>query len=301
MTPKKLLRYCPLVLPLLLSLSAFQSAFAQAQLSNLSTRMRLRPPSVNSPSDIAIAGFIMTGVGGAGKGVLLRGLGPTLLPVPLSPVLSDPLLTLNQCASCPLTNDSWYVPFSEGVGYLFATASAGPPPPIYLEAALYRTLPLGIYTAAIQNSPANTTLGFALVELYDLDLPNGKVVNLSTRAFVGTGDEIVIAGFILTGSGSESIVVRGLGPSLAASNISQLLADPVLELRNVHGVLLLANDNWQDSPVQAAQITALGLAPSNNLEAALIMTLPPGLYTALLAGRGNTTGNGLIEIYDVGP
>jgi hypothetical protein len=88
---------------------------------------------------------------------------------------------------------------------------------------------------------------------------------------------------------------------LLAQNVPNVLANPVIELRDVNGTPLLANDNWEDDPVQAAQIIALGLAPSNSLEAALIITLPPGHYTGLLSGLGSTTGNGLVEIYDIGP
>ena len=97
--------------------------------------------------------------------------------------------------------------------------------------------------------------------------------------------------------------MRGIGPSLAPGSFpaSAVLADPTLELRDANGALLIANNDWQDNPVQAAELTAAGLAPSNALEAGIAATLPPGLYTALLAGLNNGTGIGLVEVYDRGP
>jgi len=95
-------------------------------------------------------------------------------------------------------------------------------------------------------------------------------------------------------------VIRGLGPSLSAFGISNVLADPNLELRDANGVLLIANNDWQDNAIQAAEITAAGLAPSNTREAAIAATLPPGLYTALLFGTANGVGVGIVEVYDRG-
>ena len=114
------------------------------------------------------------------------------------------------------------------------------------------------------------------------------------------GDSI-IAGFILGNqSAPDRIVIRGLGPSLTALGVPNVLQNPTLELHNGDGVLLFTNNDWQDNPTQAAEIAAAGLAPGNSLESAIAVTLPPGAYTAILAGLGNTTGNGLVEIYDRG-
>ena len=143
-----------------------------------------------------------------------------------------------------------------------------------------------------------------MVEVYDLDqAATSKLANLSTRAFVSTGSDIVIAGVLLSGGNEDDrIVVRGIGPSLAPGSFpaSAVLANPTLELHDGNGTLLISNNDWQDNPAQAAIITAAGLAPSNNLEAAIAATLPPGLYTALLAGQNNGTGIGVVEIYDLG-
>jgi len=143
--------------------------------------------------------------------------------------------------------------------------------------------------------------GIALVEAYDLDQEAlSKLANISTRAFVGTGDNIVIAGFVLGNGEDDRIVVRGIGPSLAVLGVPDALANPTLELRDANGALLVANNDWQDDPGQAAELTAAGLAPTNSLEAGIAATLPPGAYTALLAGLNNSTGVGLVEVYDLG-
>jgi trimeric autotransporter adhesin len=141
-----------------------------------------------------------------------------------------------------------------------------------------------------------------LVEVYDLSQAVlAKLANISTRAFVGTGGDIVIAGFILGGqNGNDRVVVRGIGPSLTAFGVPNALANPTLELRNSDGTLLVSNNDWQDIPAQAAELIAAGLALTNNLESGIATTLPPGLYTALLAGLNDGTGIGLVEVYDRG-
>ena len=113
---------------------------------------------------------------------------------------------------------------------------------------------------------------------------------------------MVIAGFVLGGnSGNDRIIARGIGPSLTAQGVSNALADPTLELRNGDGALLFANNDWQDDPTQASELTAAGLAPASDLESGIAATLSPGLYTALLGGLNNGTGIGLVEVYDLGP
>jgi hypothetical protein len=148
----------------------------------------------------------------------------------------------------------------------------------------------------------NNVTGVALVEVYDVsqNVP-AKLGNISTRAFVSTGDDIVIAGFILGNhSGDDRVIVRGIGPSLSAFGVPNALANPTLELRDNNGSILFSNNDWQDNPAQAAELMAAGLAPTNPLESGIAATLPPGLYTALLAGLNNTTGVGLVEVYDRG-
>jgi len=256
-----------------------------AQPLNISTRMR-----VLTGGDVGIGGFIITG--NAPKRVLLRAIGPSLGPgVP--DVLADPVMELHGPAGfVTITNDNWRDdPVQEAL-----IIASGIPPANDLESAIDALLLPGTYTAVVRGK--NNTTGLGLVEVYDLSPgDDSKLANISTRAFVGTGDDIAIAGFILgNGGGDDRIVVRGIGPSLTAGVIA--LADPTLQLRDSNGALLLFNNDWQDDPVQAAELIAAGLAPSVDLESAVAVTLPPGLYTALLAGLNNGTGAGLVEVYD---
>ena len=170
-----------------------------------------------------------------------------------------------------------------------------------LEAAAVATLVPGNYTVIVRD--ANGGSGVGLVEVYDQRLTaHSKLANISTRGFVGTGADIMIAGFILAGStGQDTLIVRGIGPSLIQFGVPDALTDPILELRDSSGTLITQNNDWQDDPAQAALITAAGLAPTNDLESGIAATLSPGLYTALLAGQDNATGVGLVEVYDLGP
>jgi hypothetical protein len=212
--------------------------------------------------------------------------------------LADPVLELHGPGGfVTITNDNWR---DDPVQAALIQAD-GLAPSNDLESAIDATLAPGAYTGIVIGK--NNSSGVGLIEVYDLN-PSAlsKLGNISTRAFVSTGDNIVIAGFILGhNSGMDRIVARGIGPSLTAFGVSNALADPTLELRDSNGAVLIANNNWQDDPAQAAEIIAAGLAPTNNLESAIAATLPPGLYTALLAGLNNGTGVGLVEVYDRGP
>jgi hypothetical protein len=246
--------------------------------------------------NIGIAGFIITG--SAPKHVLLRAIGPSLAQFGVPNPLADPVLALHGPSGfTTVTNDNWKDdPVQQAL-----ILSSGIPPTNDFESAIDAILTPGNYTALI--SGKNNTVGAGLIELYDRDqAATSKLANNSTRAFVSTGDDLVIAGFILGNhSGTDRIVVRGLGPSLIAVGVPNALANPTLELRNGNGALLIGNDNWQDNPAQAAELSANGLAPTNNLESGIAATLPPGPYTALLRGSNNGTGVGLVEIYDLEP
>jgi hypothetical protein len=261
-----------------------------AQAINLSTRMR-----VQTGDNVGIGGFIITGT--TPKHVLLRAIGPSLSQFGVPNVLADPVLTLHgPGAFVTITNDNWM----DDPAQKAAIIATGIPPTNNLESAIDATLTPGSYTAVVSGN--NNSSGVALVEVYDLSTGGlGKLANISTRAFVSTGDNIVIAGFMLgSNPGNDRVVVRGIGPSLTAAGVTNALADPTLELRNSNGALLVANNNWQDNPVQAAELTAAGLGPSNQLESGVAATLPPGLYTALLVGQNNGAGTGLVEVYDRG-
>jgi len=248
---------------------------------------------VDTGDNVGIGGFIITG--SAPKHVLVRAIGPSLARNGLTDVLADPVLELHgPGAFVTVTNDNWRDDQEAAI------IADGIPPTDDLESAIDATLTPGAYTAIVRGN--NDTSGVALVEVYDLDAAAlSKLGNISTRAFVNTGIDIVIAGFILGDNGGDDrVIVRGLGPSLGDSGLSNVLGDPTLELRNSDGTLLVSDNDWQDNAAQAADITAAGLAPSSNLEAAIATTLPPGLYTALLTGLNNGTGLGLIEVYDRG-
>jgi hypothetical protein len=148
----------------------------------------------------------------------------------------------------------------------------------------------------IEHGKGNTT-GVGLVEIYDLaSAATAKLSNISSRAFVGTGNDVAIAGFILGGNGAK-VLIRGLGPSLRQSGITSALANPMLELRDANGQLLLANDNWKSTLAIAIQATGQPLA--NDLESAIVTTLPNGPYTAILKGQNGGTGVGLIEVFNI--
>jgi hypothetical protein len=249
---------------------------------------------VQTGDNVGIGGFIVTG-NITTKRVIVRAIGPSLTGFGVPDALADPVLELHGPGGfVTIINDNWR---DTQEAEIIATGLA---PANDLESAIVVTLDPGAYTAIVRGK--NNTSGVGLIEVYDLN-PSGasKLANISTRAFVSTGDNIVIAGFILgSHNGADRIVVRGIGPSLTAAGVPNALADPTLELRDGNGALLIANNNWQDDPAQAAIITAAGLAPSNSLESAIAATLPPGAYTALLAGLNNGTGIGLVEVYDRG-
>src|SRR5436190_636012 len=260
-----------------------------AQALNLSTRM-----NVQTGANVGIGGFIITG--STAKRLVLRAIGPSLAQFGIPNFLADPVLELHGPAGFPtIINDNW-----RDTQDPLPIIKAGLAPTDDRESAMLVNINPGAYTAIVKGK--NNTTGVALVEVYDLNPEvNSRLANLSTRAFVGTATDIVIAGVLLGGNSNyDQIVVRGLGPSLSGLGVPNALADPKLELRDENATLLITNDNWQDSATQqcASIMSAAGLAPSNNLESGVCATLPPGAYTALLSGVNNGTGVGLVEVYD---
>jgi hypothetical protein len=250
---------------------------------------------VQTGDNVGIGGFIIMGT--APKHVLLRAIGPSLTQFGVPNALADPVLELHgPGAFVTITNDNWM----DDAVQKAAILATGIPPTNNLESAIDANLSPGAYTAVVRGK--NDTSGVALIEVYDLSQADpAKLANISTRAFVSTGDDIVIAGFILgNNNGNDRIVVRGIGPSLGAFGVPDPLANPKLELRDGNGALLMANNDWQDDPTQAAELISAGLAPTNDLESGIAATLPPGPYTALLAGLNNGIGNGVVEVYDRG-
>jgi hypothetical protein len=257
-----------------------------AQAINFSTRMR-----VQTGDNVGIGGFIISGTGP--KHVLLRAIGPSLTQAGVPDALADPVLELRSSSASLRINDNWK---DDAVQRALIEAS-GIPPTNDFESAIDATLDPGGYTAIV--SGKNNTLGVALIEVYDLNqAAPAALANISTRTFVDTASNVLIAGVILgNNSGNDMIAVRGIGPSLAVTNA---LADPTLELRDSNGSRLIMNDDWQDDSAQAAELMAASLAPTNELESGFVTVLQPGSYTALLSGLNQATGVGLVEVYDLG-
>jgi hypothetical protein len=257
-----------------------------AQFGNISTRLR-----VGTGDNAMIGGFIITGT--QPKTQIVRGIGPSL-SVPGA--LADPVIEVHESSGTLIPgaiNDNW-----NDAGTRQQIIDSGLAPTHPLESALWGIINPGAYTVIVRGT--NNTSGVALFEVYDLDQTvDSKLTNISTRGFVGTGDNVMIGGTIILGNNPTKVVLRGIGPSLTNLGVPNALADPTLELRNSNGALLVANDNWQDDPVQAAAITAAGLAPTNNREAAIVWTVTPGAYTAIVAGKNNSTGVALVEAYQL--
>jgi hypothetical protein len=223
--------------------------------------------------------------------MVLRALGPSLSGFGLSNVLRDPVLSVyNSSGNLVGTNDNWQSDVNHSV-----VEAYGLPPPNPLEAAQVRTLAPGAYTVVVTGKDA--TPGIALVELYDLSpLSNSKLGNTSTRGSVGTGDNVLISGFVVGDVDSATVVVRALGPSLAAHGVSGVLSDPTLTIYDSTGSAIASNDNWELDP-NGVYLGKNGLTPPDGLESALVLHLPAGAYTAVVRGAGGATGNALVEVY----
>ena len=263
--------------------SEFSPAF-RGRLLNISSRMR-----VLTDERVLIGGFIITGADS--KKVIIRGLGPSLSASGVSGVLPDPTLELRS-SSVTMTNDNWKEAQQAEI------EATGVPPTSDAEAAIVATLAPGAYTALVAGK--DNTTGVGLVEVYDLNQSAGsKLANISTRGFVDTGGNVMIGGFIIGPSdlGSIRVVVRAIGPSLTAQGVPGALADPTLELFDGNGVTIATNDNWKES--QQTEIEATSIPPTNDLESTVVATLGAGNYTAVVRGKDDTTGVGLVEVYNV--
>jgi hypothetical protein len=249
---------------------------------------------VETGNNVVIGGFIITG--SDTKNVAVRGIGPSLTAFGISDALPDPTLELRAGdGSLILQNDNWQDDSAQAA----QLTALGLAPANSKESGLVAPLQPGAYTAIVAGKNQGTGVG--LVEIYDTNSPvNAQLANISTRGFVRTGENVMIGGFILGGSSSPThAVVRGIGPSLAQFGLSPVLADPVLELRDNNGALLISNDNWQDDPVSATQLSAHGFALSDVNESGIFTSLPPGQFTAILSGKDGGVGIGLVEIYNL--
>jgi len=271
-------------IPLHLERTSFPTVEPRAL--NLSTR-----GVVGTGDDSLIGGFIVTG--SDSQTVVLRALGPSLGGSGLSETVADPVLTLYDSSGVAIaTNDDWQS--DSGASQIAANGLAPTDPS---EAATVQVLAPGAYTFVV--TAKDSTPGIGLVEAYDLSpLSTSKLANLSARGLVGSGDEVLISGFIIGDVASNTVVIRAIGPSLGSAGLSDPLSDPMLTVYDDNGVAIATNDNWQDDK-SAMDIEKNELAPTQDAEAATILHLPAGAYTTIVSGTDGATGTGLVEVFDL--
>ncbi len=252
------------------------------KLLNVSTRAQ-----VLTGDSVMVGGFILTG--STDKRVVLRGLGPSLSIFGLNGLLGNPYLELYDSNGILMeANDNREV--LSGIPNTLLPSNP-------LESFLTAELPPGNYTAILHDTSTGTGIG--LVELYDINPVSSRVANISTRGHVSVGALEMIGGFIIGGANPTSVIVRALGPSLAAAGVNSPLPDPVLQLFDSNGNLIGSNDNWRST--QEQQIISTGVPPTNDLEPAIVATLNPGNYTAVVHDSQFRTGIALVEAYDLEP
>ena len=265
---------------------AYRASIPAPNLVNLSTRA-----FIGTGEEVMIGGFIIQGSQPAT--VILRAIGNSLAASGVAGPNEDPMIELRSSSGQLQFNDDWV----DGTNST-TIASYGLDPTGSREAAVIATLQPGSYTVVVRGYEDVTGIG--LVELYDLHTTNGRAGNISTRGRVGTGNEVMVAGFIVGGGASKRVVLRGLGTTLRDSGVANALNDPVLDLRDTNGNRIRANDDWESDP-EANEVRNAGLAPRYGNESALHVTLGGGSYTAILSGFENQTGIGLVEVYDLSP
>jgi hypothetical protein len=256
---------------------------ANARLSNLSVR-----------TNLAASATLIVGVAVAdgSRNVLFRAIGPTLAAFQVPGTLADPRLELYSGPAKVNENDNW----APALAPVFGSVGAFPLTPGSSDAALVAPLAPGAFTAQVPGA----TGGVVLVEAYDtVPTGAGRLVNVSARNRVGTGDDLLIAGFTISGTGNKPLLIRAVGPTLAAFGVGGTLADPKLEIYNAAGVKLTENDTWSPGLATTfASVGAFALAVGSR-DAALLTSLPPGSYTAQIRGSDGGTGEALVEIYEL--
>jgi len=303
-----------------------------ARLVNLSARAY-----VGTGANILIAGFGVNGTGA--KSLLLRGAGPDLYPLfNITDYLNDTQLSLydggsysgeNNVAEIIASDNGWgnnptlgnspaAVVVNNATATIMNALGAFPYPANSLDSAMIAVAPVGSYSFQISGAGGNAT-GVALAEIYDADsgTASTRLNNIAARASVGTGLNILIGGFVISGTGSETVLIRGIGPGIYNTfGLTGYLANPLLQLfdSSAAGNVIASNSGWGTppttgpssvaaivQPATASLMTSLGAYPllANSTDAAMVVTLPPGAYTAELSGINNTTGIGAVEIYEV--
>ncbi len=260
------------------------SPTGNAQILQISTRS-----NAGVGDNVMIGGFIIDGT--ENKQVLVRAIGPSLSAFGISGVLQDPMVELHDTDGNTIaTNDNWRQTQEQEI------SDTNLAPNDNRESAILADLAPSRYTAIV--SGVGATTGVALVEVYDLEPENGKLANISTRAHVGVGDDVTIAGFIVKGPQSQKNIIRAIGPSLGSVGIMGALANPALDLYNSSSQILQSNDDF-NSNRDANLIRQYGLGVSNGFESGLFFESAPGSFTAIMRGVNGSTGIGLIEVYGV--
>ena len=277
-------------------------AGSRTRLVNLSTR-----GVAGTGDNIMIAGFVV--VGTTPKPMLIRGIGPALAGFGVPGTLADPQLALFNSAGKLTENNDWstatnspdIISAAQRLGAFALSAGSR-------DASLLATLPPGPYTA--QLSGVGATTGVSLIEVYDASEAGTspevfRPINISFRGAVGTGDNVLIAGFVVGGQAPKQVLVRGIGPALAVFGVPGILADPTLKVVK-DGATVAENDSWGVGPNSSAAALIAASAgagafalPASSRDAAVLVTLAPGSYTAIVSGVGGTTGVALVEVYEI--
>lgn len=246
------------------------------------------------PNDkVGIGGFIVKGADF--KRVIVRALGPSIRVggQPVAGALQDPFLELHDSNGATVSNDDW-----RKSSQATEIEQTGLAPKDDREAAIIVTISGGNFTALVKDAAGGS--GIALIEIYDLAAsnPNSELGNLSVRADVRTDDNVLIDGLILQGGNPKRVLFRALGPSLKVNGtpVTGALQNPTLELHDGNGAALRMNDDWRDA-VNMTEIQMTGLAPPDDRESAILMTLPAGNYTSIVRGFNRSTGIALAEAY----
>lgn len=282
--------------------SGTPSATPASRLSNISTRAL-----VQVGDEVMIGGFIVRGADE--KKVIIRAIGPELSQYGVPDFLADPTLELHDGTGALIaSNDSWLHTILGGIitsDQVRDIRNSGHAPTDARESAIIAELPAGNYTAIVRG--VNNTIGIALAEIYDLS-PNddSNLANVSTRALVQLGDQVMIGGFIVEGTQPKKVIVRAIGPELTRYGVPNVLPDPTLELHDGTGALIASNDDWQHTILggiitkdQVRDIRSSGHAPRDPRESAIIAELSPGNYTGIVRDKNIIIGIGLVEVYDL--
>ena len=272
------------------------------RLGNISTRA-----FVQTGDDVMIGGFIVHGT--EPKRVIIRAIGPELTQYGIPNALANPTLELHDGTGALIAaNNNWATTIIGGIitaSQVRDIQTSGYAPRDELESAIIADLRPGNYTAIVRG--VNNLTGVALVEAYDLSRDAGSILgNISTRALVQTGDNVMIGGFIVQGTQQRRVIVRAIGPERTQYGVPNALANPTLELHNGTGTLIASNNDWATTIIggvitanQVHEIQASGYVPGDGRESAIVADLPSGNYTAIVRGANNSTGVALAEVYDL--